>query len=349
MRAPSISATVHFIVPGPLAARTGGSLYDAHMVAALRRARRPVVVHELGGRFPEPDAESRAATTAAVAAAGDDVTIIDGLCLSALDAAEAMPGARGVGLVHHPAALETGLPAGLQETLAAAERRALAGCRRVVTTSALTARQLTDGYGVADDRVTAILPGVAAAPLARGGRHGMRLLCVGAVIPRKGHQVLVAALARVKDLAWRLDCFGSLRDRATVAAVRGAVARHGLANRIHLRGEVGGAALARGYAGADGFVLATHYEGYGMAFSEAVARGLPVIGCDGGAVAEAVDGAGLLVTPGDVAGLAGALRATLADPGTRRRLILRARQARARQRGWDAAGAQLAAVLAGMG
>lgn len=350
MKGPSINPVVHFLVPGRLAARSGGSLYDAHMVAALRQSGWDVRVHELAGSFPVPDQRSLAATTEALAVAGDDLAVIDGLCLSAVDGVAATPGAGWVALMHHPAALETGLAATVQQALAAAERRALADCRHVVTTSQLTARQMTGGYDVAADKVTAIVPGVGAAPLTAGRSQGVaRLLCVGAVIPRKGHDVLVAALARLQDVAWRLDCYGNLRDRATVGMVRGAVRRHDLGKRVRLWGEVGQEVLARAYATADLFVLASHYEGYGMAFSEAVARGLPVVGCDGGAVGEAVDGAGVLVAPGDAESLAVALQSVLTNGALRGDLVRRARQARARQRGWDVAGARLAAVLRDVG
>lgn len=346
------------VVPGRLDRRSGGSLYDAQAVAALGRRGTAVRVHELAGRFPDADDLACRAVTQALAAVGaDGVAVIDGLCLSALaavdgaggpGAAPADPGPRRVALMHHPAALETGLSAGLGARLAAAERAALATCRHVVTTSALTARQMVADYGVGADRISIVLPGVARAPLAAPRRGAApRLMTVGAVIPRKGHDVLVAALAQIADVAWHCDIYGSVqRDAATASQLRWHIHRRGLARRVRLRGEVDGGALWRGYARADVFVLATHYEGYGMVFGEALARGLPIVACAGGAVAEAVGDAGLLAAPGDVGGLARHLRTILGDGARRRRLAARAQRARGRQRSWDDVAAGFADALA---
>ncbi len=186
-------------------------------------------------------------------------------------------------------------------------------------------------------------PGVDAAPLAPGTAAGDALLCVAAVTPDKGHDVLLDALATVTDLSWRCACVGSL-DRAPAFAdgVRRRARDGGLGDRVGFPGPRTGPELDRAYATADLLVLASHAETYGMVVTEALARGLPVLATEVGGVTEALghgeDGTrpGLLVPPGDPAALGAALRAWLGDAELRARLRRAARERRASLRRWPA-------------
>jgi glycosyltransferase involved in cell wall biosynthesis len=89
------------------------------------------------------------------------------------------------------------------------------------------------------------------------------------------------------------------------------------------------------YHGADAFVLASRFEGYGMVYAEAIMRGLPVVGTTAGAIPETVPvGTGILVAPDDVAALALALRRLIENPHERRRLATAARATAARLPSW---------------
>jgi len=165
------------------------------------------------------------------------------------------------------------------------------------------------------------------------------LLCVANLVPRKGHELLVEALARIRDLNWRLSCIGSLeRDPATVRAVRRRIRAHGLGRRVTLTGEVPPQRVAQAYRAADAFVLPSFHEGYGMVYAEAMAHGLPVIATTAGAIPETVPPqAGLLVPPGDPAALAQAMRRIIAQPVLAARLALGSRAAGARLPDWPQA------------
>jgi glycosyltransferase involved in cell wall biosynthesis len=339
----------HFVVPGPLDQRTGGYIYDRRIVEGLRAAGWTVAVHELAGAFPNVDeAARRAAAQAVESMPHSAVPVIDGLALPAfVELADRLP-QPWIALVHHPLALETGLTPLEAGAFAELERRLLAGAARVIVTSPGTRRDLA-AYDLDAARIGVVCPGTDPAPLARGSTGpGLELLCVATLTPRKGHLVLLEALAELRALDWHLTCVGSAeRDPACALEIARALDRLGLRERARLVGEHRGAELGRYYDGADLFVLASYHEGYGMVLADALARGFPVVATTAGAIPETVpDNAGLLVPPGDPPALAAALRRVMTAPELRARLTAGARAARRRLPGWDAAAGTFAAELA---
>ena len=340
-----------FAVPGALDTPTGGYAYDRRMIAELTRLGWRVEVVDLGGEFPRPSAGARAAARAKLAAVPPATPIvIDGLAFGVLaDVAVALsPTHRLVALVHHPLALESGLTNEEAQALRASERAALAEAAHTITTSRAVARVLTSDYAVAPERVTVAPPGTDKALPARGAADGtVTLLAVGAVVPRKGYDVLIAALGELDDLPWRLTIAGDrTRDPATADRLAGAIARRSLSARVTLAGAVSAECLEALYAGADLFVLSSRYEGYGMGFAEAIAHGLPVIGTDVGALPETVPaGTGLLVPPDDAPALAAALRRLIGDADERGQLAAAARAAAARLPTWADSAARFARAI----
>jgi glycosyltransferase involved in cell wall biosynthesis len=310
-------------VPGDLATPTGGYAYDRRVMAELSRIGWSVRHIELPGDFPEPSPESLAESARLFGTVAQDIPlVVDGLAYGVLpDSLLKTLRQRVIALVHHPLGLETGLPPARAAMLIASERAALDRAAAVVVTSPATADTLTGRFGVPAARIIVALPGVEPASRASGTGVPPRLLSVGSVVPRKGYDVLVRALARVADLPWTCRIVGSTdRSETTTANVKELIAASGLSGRIMLVGALGDDELAVEYAAADLFVLASHYEGYGMVFAEALARGLPIVACAGGATATTVPAdAGLLVEPGDVEGLASAVTRLLADPAERAR------------------------------
>jgi glycosyltransferase involved in cell wall biosynthesis len=319
---------IHVIVPGAIDQLTGGYLFDRRLVEGLRALGRAVEVHELPGRFPAADAAARHAAAAALARFPDGTAaVIDGLALPAF--AECLSAERArlklVGWVHHPLAAETGLDVEERASLAALEARLLSRLAGVLCPSIATAWAV-ENYGVPRERVFVTPPGTvkpSSAPQRRERSGGaVQFLSVGAVIPRKGHALLIEALARLRDRPWRLVIVGSLlRDPETAATVAHAVKRHGLSERVTLAGEWEPERLGDAYAEADVFVLPSYHEGYGMAFAEAMAQGLPIVGTTGGAIPETVPAdAALLVPPGDPDALAAALAMMVDNAALRSRM-----------------------------
>jgi glycosyltransferase involved in cell wall biosynthesis len=341
------------MVPGSIDTRTGGYGYDREIVAGLERRGWTVQLLQLPGDFPFPSPESRAAAARALASVPDGTrVIVDGLAFGALpdEATHEAARLRLIALVHHPLADETGLPAEQRAGLEASERRALRAARHVVVTSARTAAAL-ERFDVPAASITAIEPGTDPAPLARGSRgtgaRDVQLLCVATVVPRKGHDILVRALAIMPNASWHLTCVGGLdRDDEWVASVRRAVAAARLEDHVTFVGELDGSPLEARYDAADVFVLPTWYEGYGMAVAEALARGLPVVSTATGAIAELVStDAGILVPPGDAFALANALGSVVGSATFREQLAEGARRARSRIPSWDAAADLMARTI----
>ena len=342
---------VAFAVPGDIATATGGYIYDRRIVAELRKVGWQVDIIGLGDGFPWPNQQQREHAIALLAGLAPGLTIlVDGLALGALPELGAAwsPQRRLVALVHHPLALETGLTAAEARAIAASERRALTLARHVIVTSAETARALVADYGVPESRLTICRPGTdRSAPKPKAPGATIRLLAVGSVVQRKGHDVLVEALASLKHLPWQLKIVGD-RSRDTVATrtLEALVLRHALGDRITLAGELRDDQVADSYAKADIFVLASRHEGYGMAYAEAIAHGLPVIGTTAGAIPETVPAsAGLLVPPSDPLALAAALRRLIEDSKERQRLAHGARVAAAALPTWQDTAALFARAL----
>jgi glycosyltransferase involved in cell wall biosynthesis len=333
-----------FAVPGDLSTPTGGYVYDRRIAAELLKCGWQVDVLDVGSSFPRPStAELARAHSLLAAVPVGRLVVVDGLAFGVMaETAKALQQThRLVALVHHPLAFETGLAHEEAARFKSSEQAALSLVRRVIATSATTARLLTEAFAVPAETISVVLPGNDRAGIAnRAAGDVVNLLAVGSIVPRKGYDVLIAALGQIAELPWRLMIAADpARSPQTARSLQEQMVILGLADRVELAGVVTDERLASLYAEADLFVLPSRYEGYGMAFTEAVSHGVPVIGTTAGAIPEAVPpGAGVLVAPDDVAGLASVLRRLIEHPAERARLAAGARAAAASLPTWEDAG-----------
>jgi glycosyltransferase involved in cell wall biosynthesis len=348
---------VHVVVPDGIddpGRPSGGNAYDRRVCRGLAAIGWSVHEHSVQGSWPWPDAAARADLTGVIAQMPDNaVVLIDGLIASSV--AQVLVPEAGrlslVVLVHMP--LGDGLPGEAVPDARTEERAVLSAAVAVVTTSTWTRRWLLDRYTLSPARVHVAEPGVDAAEIARGTATGGELLCVAAVTPGKGHDVLLAALAAIMDQSWRCVCVGTLTLDPGFVERLGRQARDGgIADRVRFAGPRTGADLDVAYAAADALVLATRAETYGMVVTEALARGLPVVATTVGGVPEALgrgaDGSrpGLLVPPGDREALAAALRRWLSDIVLRQRFRKVAEERRLTLPGWSDTAVQISRILA---
>lgn len=349
---------VHVILPGDVddpTAPSGGNSYDRRACQGLTEAGWSVRETAVAGGWPWPGtAELRALSGALAAIPNDALVLLDGLvaCAAPEIVVPESRRLRLVVLVHLPLGDETGLAPYEAAELDVRERKTLHSVTAIIATSSWSGRRIVEHHGIPADRVHVVAPGVDLAPPASGTVAGGQLLCVAAVTPRKGHDLLVRSLAAVADLGWDCTCVGGL-GRATeyVTELRRLAEAYQLSDRVRLVGPRSGEELDAAYASADLVLLASHAETYGMVVTEALARGLPVLATAVGGVPEALgttpDGSvpGLLVPPGDVAEFAGALRGWLAEPELRRRLRAAAQARRDTLVDWAATAGDLSALL----
>ncbi len=294
-----------FLLPPGGLSLEGGGAYIRNMIAALRSA----------GHAVQTGGEHGPAT----------IRIIDGAVLPSISPEQTVG---AIGLIHHPAAL-----AAAEDHVAVrkAERERLALLRRIVTTSEAVKERLMAEFAVDAARISVVRPGVADVSRSTGsGDAGLcRVLSVGALVPRKGHGVLIAALAKLFDLPWRLVIAGDAeRDPAHADMLHRLAAELGVAKQVRFAGKLDETELAAEWQQADVFALATEWEGFSSAVAEALRRGLPVAVTAGGSAAELVTpAAGVICTPGDAAGFSKSIRRLIFDTDLRREMADAAWQA----------------------
>ncbi|WP_017623873.1 glycosyltransferase family 4 protein [Nocardiopsis chromatogenes] len=347
-----------FVIPGGAAdpaAPSGGNVYDRRTLEELARAGPPVRQVPVDGEWPDPDAAGRARLAAALADLPDGAPVlVDGLVACGVPdiVVPAAARLRLAVLVHLPLADETGTPPGRASALERGEGTVLRAADLVVATSGHAAQDLARRHGLDPARVHTVEPGSDPAPVAPGTDGSSRLVCVASVTPRKGHDVLVEALAANRGRRWECVCAGpEPADSAFPRQVRRRLGEHGLTGRVRFTGPLERPALDRVYAGADLVLLPSRAETFGMAVAEALARGIPVVASTAGALPATVgrpgDGRapGLLVPPDDAPALAAAIRRWLEDAALREELRAAARTRRAELRTWQSAARDMAAVL----
>jgi glycosyltransferase involved in cell wall biosynthesis len=135
----------------------------------------------------------------------------------------------------------------------------------------------------------------------------LRIIFLGNLIPRKGLHVLLQALCRLPRDSWKLEIVGSTDvDRAYARTIRRQIARAGLGQHVRLSGLLTDSQLADRLSKSQLLTVPSSYEGFGLAYLEAMGFGLPVITSTAGAAPEVISHQrnGFLADFGDVGALA---------------------------------------------
>ena len=152
----------------------------------------------------------------------------------------------------------------------------------------------------------------------------IRCLAVARLVERKGLGDLIRALALLERGRFELEIVGGGADQRVL---RDLAAQLGVAEEVRFLGPLPRAEVAERYRAADLFTLPSSAEAFGNVFAEALASGLPIVGSDTGGIPDLVEHGsnGLLVRPGDVGALAGAIGYLADDPELRTEMALRNR------------------------
>ena len=302
------------LTAAPFETVTGASFFHRHILAAWQRMGVESEVVALDGEAPPSLAERLSGCA----------VIVEGAAFERAAAIIPSLQAQGaVALIHHPTALEPGTPEIRRQRLKALEASLLPRFRRVIAASQPIADRLTAEFGVAQDALRVITPGTD--PVSRRVIDGAcpdgspcEILSLGTLTYRKGHDVLLRALARLFDLDWHLTLAGEVRDADYASGLHDLIRALGIEAKVTLRGPLEGKALEQAWSAAEIFALATRFEGYGMAIAEALARGIPVAITAGGAAESLVTPeAGVVAPVDDGEQLGKAMRRMIFSPALR--------------------------------
>ncbi len=300
---------IGLMVYGSLERATGGNIFDRMLVAGLRAQGDQVEVISLRprgvvGRLSDNFAVRVRRTPDVLLQ--DELTHLSLLRLNARSRSYPI-----VSIVHN---LHSSEPRpGWQNVLyRPVEQVYLRSVDGLIFNSLVTFQSVSSGLGINKPYVVAAPGGDrlgsarAAAVTSRAHAEGpLRLIFLANVTPLKGLHVLLDALALLDPHLFELEVVGSCEVQPQYARDMQRKAMD-LRAGIAFHGPLDGKALARRLAHAQAMVIPSYYEGFGIAYLEGMAYGLPAIGTTAGAIPELIRSGvtGFLVAPGDSRGLA---------------------------------------------
>jgi glycosyltransferase involved in cell wall biosynthesis len=339
---------IYFAIPGDINALTGGYAYDRRLLTELHSLGYKLKHLPLSSQFPVPDHQTLSDTAQQFAQLPDGALVIaDGLAFGLMEtiAEQHQDRLNIIALCHHPLMLEAGLTDAQAQQLLISEQRALNAAKAVIVTSAMTGKILTEQFRISAGKIVIAEPGTDRQTFAPCAGNPPLLLTLATITRRKAHNVMIDALATIQHLPWIARFVGGSHfDLHWAELMQQKVIAAGLQKRITFVGNV--ADTKSEYAAADVFVLPSLFEGYGMAFAEALSFGLPIIAARAGAVPDVVpDTAGILVEPNNSLALADALQQLLSTENLRRQLQAGAQSAAQALPSWADTASKVAALI----
>ncbi len=349
------------VIYGSLETMTGGYLYDRKLVEHLRQYGNSVQVFSLPWRGYARDLADHPSSgwIDGLTAARLDLLLEDELAHPSLVRINRhiwrRAGVPILSIVHHLRSSEP-WPRLSRILYRRVERQYLRGVDGWICNSRATLTAVRELAG--DDRPSVVAPpagdrlgpGLSAEAIAARARRAgpLRIVFVGSLTPRKGLHTLLAALSEVPPESWTLTVIGGDRwDPAYASRIRQRIAGSSRLERVQLLGEIGDSELAARLASSDLLAVPSAYEGFGIAYLEGMAFGLPAIASSAGGAGDLVrDGeTGFLVDPDDIAGLARVISTLATEREALVRMSLAARRRYETQPRWVACANQIRSFL----
>lgn len=168
------------------------------------------------------------------------------------------------------------------------------------------------------------------------GNEGKTIITVSRLVAKNGIDILIDAVAEIKKTIPDIRCV-IIGDGPERKSYESRIQNHGLEYNIQMMGEIAHTDIAEYLHQADVFVRPSRSEGMGIAFAEAMAAGLPVIGTAVGGIPDIIthERTGLLARPEDASGLAEAIIRLLRNPSFAQHIALAGQEKAAERFGWD--------------
>jgi len=308
--------TVHFLIPGNIHSLTGGYLYNMNMINGLKGKGHRVNVFGTDWQWKNIDSLEKICRHQLEKLPHGSCVVVDSLILASLHeiVQEFSEKLKFLGLIHLPASYH--ILSGVHGKLADEELMALHHMRQVIVTGRFTFDLLCH-VGLNPARIRQVEPGTDHFPRKkRYKRVPSELLCIANYSSLKAQDLLIRALYKLTAWDWTFHLYGDMdRDREYCASMRSLIQQLRLEQRIIMHGIVERHEISGVFLNADLFVMPSLFESYGMALTESLAHGIPVVTTLAGNIPYTVPaGMGLLTEPGNEEQLADAIRSLFDDP-----------------------------------
>ena len=341
------SLTVYFLITGDIHTLTGGYLYNKHIINGLQK--KGYTVNVLGTDWPWKDREGleKICRCHLEKLSRGSIVIVDSLILASLHYIVQEFGDRlkFLGLIHLPVTYD--VFSGVQGKIASEELKALNHMHNVVVTGQFTFDLLCNA-GLNPVKISTIQPGTG--QFTRKIKYEpvpSKLLCISNYSALKAQDILIRALYRLTAWNWTLHLYGDTeRDTEYTTALRSLILQLKMESRIIMHGIVERHEISKVFLNADLFVMPSLFESYGMALTESLAHGIPVITTMAGNIPNTVpEGMGLLTVPGNEEQLADAIRSLFEDTIKYSALCTAASRYYKQARSWEQAVAEFEILI----